>query len=96
MPLPLCSLQDFFLRQLVQKLSAEQQRLCEGALTIKQCKGALDGMAMGKTPGLDVLPAEFYQCFWPLTWEDFVEVMKGRLPFFISVFQADHSSVKVW
>lgn len=41
-------------------------------------------MAKGKTPGVDGLPAEFYQWFWPVLGEDLVEVLNycysyGRL-----------------
>ena len=67
--------QDFFLSQIQQTLSAEQRRLCEGELSLEECKAALDGMALGKAPGLDGLPAEFYLRFWPLIGTDFVEVM---------------------
>ena len=67
--------QDFFLGALSQKLTDQQRLLCEGPLTIAECKRALDGMAGGKSPGIDGLPAEFYQRFWPLLGEDYVEVM---------------------
>jgi hypothetical protein len=38
-------------------------------------KRALDAMATGKSPGLDGLPAEFYQRFWSLLGTDFVDVI---------------------
>ena len=57
--------QNFFLAQLSQKLS-DVRRLCDGELTLAECRAALDGMATGKSPGVDGLPAEFYQRFWPV------------------------------
>ena len=49
-----------------------------------ECKAALDGMASGKSPGLDGLSAEFYQRFWPVLGPYLVEVVNfsytsGRL-----------------
>ena len=67
--------QDFFLSQLRQWLTDEERSCCEGELTLDECKAALDGMALGKSPGIDGLPAEFYQRFWPLFWSDLVEVI---------------------
>ena len=74
----------FFFSQLQRKLSDEERQLCEGELTLAECKVALDGMASGKSPGLDGLPAEFYQRFWPVLGPDMVEVLNfsyasGRL-----------------
>ena len=76
--------QDCFFSQLQRKLSHEERQLCEGELTLAECKVALDGMASGKSPGLDGLPAEFYQRFWPVLGPDMVEVLNfsyasGRL-----------------
>ena len=76
--------QDFFLCQLQRKLSDKERQLCEGELTLEECKVALDGMASGKSAGLDGLPAEFYQRFWPVLGPDMVEVLNfsyasGRL-----------------
>ena len=76
--------QDFFLNQLTQLLTPAERRLCEGELTLTECKAAVNGMAKGKTPGLDGLPAEFYQRFWPVLGEDLVDVLNycyshGRL-----------------
>ena len=76
--------QDSFLSQLQRKLSDEERQLCEGELTLVECKVTLDRMASGKSPGLDGLPAEFYQRFWPVLGPDMVEVLhfsyaSGRL-----------------
>ena len=67
--------QDFFLSHIPQKLSPEQRAFCDGELTAEECKRALDGMVSGRSPGLDGFPAEFYQTFWPVLGQDFVEVM---------------------
>ena len=45
-------------------LTDEEQTLCEGALTQKECLEALKKMESDKTPGTDGLPAEFYKVFW--------------------------------
>ena len=69
--------QDFFLNQIVAKLTSIQAQSCEGELSLEECKKALDGMAPSKSPGIDGFPAEFYQCFWPLIGHDYVQVMNG-------------------
>ena len=38
-------------------------------------KTAADLMASGKSPGLDGFPANFYQRFWPILGEDYVDVI---------------------
>ena len=45
-------------------LSSEEQSMCEGTLTVKECLAALKTMESNKTPGTDGLPAEFYKVFW--------------------------------
>ena len=45
-------------------LNSEEQNICEGALTEKECLEALMSMDSNKTTGLDGLPAEFYKVFW--------------------------------
>jgi hypothetical protein len=67
--------QDFFLNSLSLKLSRAEQSLCEGGLTEGECKRALDAMATGKSPGLDGLPAEFYQRFWSVLGAHLVDVV---------------------
>ena len=73
--------QDFFLSQLDRRLSAAERALCEGELTLEECKAAVDGMASGKSPGVDGLSAEFYQRFWPLLSEDLIEVLNYSYTF---------------
>ena len=45
-------------------LDAEEQKLCEGKLTKKECLEALKSMDSDKSPGTDGLPVEFYKVFW--------------------------------
>ena len=76
--------QQFFLSCISSKLSDAQLLQCEGPLTQAECERALDGMAGGKSPGTDGLPAEFYKRFWSLLGQDYVDVMNycfthGRL-----------------
>ena len=54
----------FFSEVISTSLTDEQQTLCEGALTQKECLEALKKMESDKTPGTDGLPAEFYKVFW--------------------------------
>ena len=79
-----CAEQDFFLRSLSLQLSPDQLRSCKGSLTVDECKRALDGMASGKSPGVDGFPAEFYKRFWNILGEDLVGMINygfsaGRL-----------------
>ena len=54
----------FFSEVIFTSLTDEEQTLCEGALTQKECLEALKKMESDKTPGTDGLPAEFYKVFW--------------------------------
>ena len=54
----------FFSEVISTSLTDEEQTLCEGALTQKECLEALKKMESNKTPGTDGLPAEFYKVFW--------------------------------
>ena len=59
-----CSQSVFFSQGNDTVLNSEQQNICEGALTEKECLEALMSMDSNKTPGTDGLPAEFYKVFW--------------------------------
>ena len=45
-------------------LNSDEQPLCEGELSIKECLEALKSMVPDKSPGTDGLPCEFYKVFW--------------------------------
>ena len=59
-----CSQSDFFFQGNDTVLNSEEQNICEGALTEKECLEALMSMDSNKTPGMDGLSAEFYKVFW--------------------------------
>lgn len=46
------------------KLSPEQQLVCEGELTLDELSRSLLAMSDNKSPGSDGLPCEFYKKFW--------------------------------
>ena len=58
-------------------MSQEEQSLCEGPLSKKECLEALKSMASEKTPGSDGLPCEFYKVFW----NDLAEILLNALNF---------------
>ena len=58
-------------------LSSAEAELCEGLLSLEECKAALLGMARRKAPGSDGLPMEFYLKFWDLLGEDLVCVLNS-------------------
>ena len=66
--------QDWLLGQLSMSLDEQEQALCEGLLTVEECREALNGMDTGKSPGVDGLTAEFYLAFWAVLG-DLVEVL---------------------
>ena len=55
---------DFFKHENDTVLNDEERNNCEGLLTERECLAALKTMELGKTPGSDGLPAEFYRVFW--------------------------------
>ena len=52
---------------------------CEGALTIDECKAALNTFKSNKSPGCDGLPVEFYVEFWPEIGNELVECLNFGL-----------------
>ena len=45
-------------------LSNEESNTCEGKVSYDECQTVIKHMSKNKSPGLDGLPSEFYQCFW--------------------------------
>ena len=50
--------------QNIDQLSIENKEMCEGLLTVEECKHAVFAMQKNKTPGSDGISIEFYQVFW--------------------------------
>jgi len=46
------------------ELSEEERAICDGAITIDECKLALDGMMNNKSPSVSGFSKEFYKLFW--------------------------------
>ena len=61
----LCNEYDdiFFPENIQAKLTDDQKLSCEGELSATECFASLKTMEMGRSPGTDGLPAEFYKVF---------------------------------
>ena len=66
---------DFLLSNLDCSLDPERALLCDGPLTLAECRAALFGMARRKSPGCDGFPAEFYMKFWDILGDDLVDFL---------------------
>ena len=58
------NLEELFFDQEHPKLNQIDKEKCEGLLTEKECLEAVKSMELGKSPGTDGLPTEFYKVFW--------------------------------
>ena len=63
----------FFENPNLSKLSSEASEKCEGKITIEECQNIIKTFKLGKTPGNDGLPIEFYNVFWSSIGEMVVE-----------------------
>ncbi|TWW78225.1 Transposon TX1 uncharacterized 149 kDa protein ORF 2 [Takifugu flavidus] len=66
------------------QVGEEHNRELDALLSAEELTAALHGLAGGKSPGIDGLPAEFYRAFWPVLGEDLLCVLRdsrsqGRL-----------------
>lgn len=52
------------------KLTEEQKRLCDLALSLDELSIVLHEMADGKAPGLDGFPCKFYKATWEFVGPD--------------------------
>ncbi len=52
------------------QVSEEANTRISGALTMEELCKALQGMELGKAPGIDGLPVDFYKSFWSEIGED--------------------------
>lgn len=72
---PTCpNAQHQLLKNMDKKLTTEQQQICEGNLTLDEITKAQKEFKLGKTPGIDGIPIEFYRTFWDLIGQDLLEV----------------------
>ena len=54
-------------------MSNEASEKCEGKITMEECQNIIKTFQLGKTPGNDGLPIEFYNVFWSLIGKMVVE-----------------------
>ena len=71
--------QDFFIRQITKKLTAQQRDELEKEITIEMLEAALLQANKEKMSGWDGIPYEFYQTFWEKNKDDFLLVAKASL-----------------
>jgi exonuclease III len=56
------------------QLSAESKSFLDEPLTLEELSTAVKLVNKNKSPGIDGLPSEFYQTFWPILGQDFYDV----------------------
>ena len=78
------NLEELFFDQEHPKLNQIDKEKCEGLLTEKECLEAVKSMELGKSPGTDGLPAEFYKVF-----------LKDMSPFLISSLNRSYQNGKL-
>ena len=69
------NIQNDLLSKVASRVPPDQVSHCEGYLSLEEVQITLSGMARGKSPGSDGLPAEFYITFWDVLGADLVEVL---------------------
>lgn len=65
---------DGFLHYLDKPLTDTQLQALEGGLTLDEVERSVFSFQLGKSPGSDGLPIEFFRVFWDLVKADMVEV----------------------
>ena len=50
-----------------------QKNICEGKISAEECYRLLDSFDNNKTPGNDGIPIEFYEIFWPVISDSFMD-----------------------
>ena len=55
-------------------LNENERESCEGSITTQECLKVIKEMKRDKAPGLDGLPIDFYDTFWPLFGNYLVDV----------------------
>ncbi|XP_015768317.1 PREDICTED: uncharacterized protein DDB_G0288805-like [Acropora digitifera] len=65
--------QEDLLENLSLRLPSSSSASCDGPITLDEARKALEGAAIGRSPGSDGLSAEFYLAFWKVLGEDLIE-----------------------
>ena len=69
--------QDWFLNDVIPRLSNDARDLCEGGLTEEELRKAVLSMENDKSPGIDGLTSNFYKHFWPLLGKNLTRVFSN-------------------
>lgn len=82
---PLNHAAGVLLAGLTDVLAKEESEALEEPLSLQEVEAALNSLKMGKAPGCDGLPVEFYKALFPLIGSELVEMYqesltKGELP----------------
>ena len=70
---------NFFQTPGIPKLTSDIKSACEGKLRVKECVDCLQSFENCKSPGEDVLTAEFYRTFWNSVGHLLVDSHHGEL-----------------
>ena len=68
-------LQDDIIRHTQKNITMKQQSVCDKKLNITDLEQGMKQLALGKSPGTDGLPVEFYQTMWHLIRFDFLKMV---------------------
>ena len=82
------NLQNKILSKSNVRLTQEQKDFAEKHVDLSELENGMKNLPIGKSPGLDGLPVEFYRKMWPVIKEDFLEmVMEAQRLKILSVTQ---------
>ncbi len=71
---------EYYLEQVATPtLTPEEQAICEGELTVEECRKILKAFKDNKSPGNDGITVEFYKKFWPWFGEILVASLNESL-----------------
>ena len=71
--------QNFFIQKIDKTLTSNQKEILDKQIELNELKDALFQCQREKTAGYDGLPYEFYQTFWHIIGEDFLNVVQFSL-----------------
>ncbi len=58
------------------RISSEHKEALETELSFEELTAAVMSLSLGRSPGIDGLPTEFYRTFWKIIGSDYFEVVK--------------------